>query len=29
MNYMKSGESYSLSPDEYLMKFKTPHQVIS
>jgi hypothetical protein len=28
MNFLKS-ESYSLSPDEYLEKFKNPHSVIS
>jgi len=28
MNFLKS-ESYNLSPDEYLEKFKNPHQVIS
>lgn len=28
MNFLKS-ESYSLSPDEYLEKFKNPHQIIS
>ncbi len=28
MHFLKS-EAYNLSPDEYLDKFKTPHQVIS
>ena len=28
MHFEKS-ESYSLSPDEYLHKFQTPHQTIS
>lgn len=28
MNFLKS-EAYSLSPDEYLEKFRTPHQIIS